>query len=73
MGLEEKPLVTGQVTPEEVEGVLSSISLSNTLQRPGAKKHALMTGTKNPATHRFYQSAGFTTSKQGYEIRFRQV
>ncbi len=33
-------------------------------------KVALLTGSKDPATHGFYESAGFSASKQGYQVRF---
>lgn len=33
-------------------------------------KVALMTGSKDLAVHRFYESAGFVPSKQGYQMRF---
>ena len=36
----------------------------------GCYKVALMTGSRNPATHKFYESAGFSGNKQGYQIRF---
>lgn len=39
-------------------------------QQAGCYKAALMTGSKDPATHRFYESSGFSPSKQGYQIRF---
>lgn len=39
-------------------------------QQAGCYKAALMTGSKEPATHRFYESAGFSASKQGYQVRF---
>ncbi|MBT2773644.1 GNAT family N-acetyltransferase [Halomonas sp. ISL-60] len=39
-------------------------------QQAGCYKAALMTGSKEPATHRLYESAGFSASKQGYQIRF---
>ncbi|OZT72985.1 GNAT family N-acetyltransferase [Vreelandella boliviensis] len=36
----------------------------------GCYKVALMTGSKDPATHGFYEAAGFYPTKQGYQIRF---
>ncbi|WP_425470069.1 GNAT family N-acetyltransferase [Saccharospirillum alexandrii] len=39
-------------------------------QSAGCYKVALMTGSNDPATHRFYSSAGFTANKQGYQVRF---
>lgn len=39
-------------------------------QRAGCYKVALMTGSKEPATHKFYVSAGFSANKQGYQVRF---
>lgn len=36
----------------------------------GCYKAALMTGSKDPSTHRFYESAGFSARKQGYQVRF---
>lgn len=39
-------------------------------QQAGCYKVALMTGSKDPATHRFYESAGFSGNKTGYQIRF---
>lgn len=39
-------------------------------RQAGCYKVALMTGSKEPATHRLYESAGFSASKQGYQIRF---
>ncbi len=39
-------------------------------QRADCYKVALLTGSKDPATHKFYISAGFSASKQGYQIRF---
>ena len=39
-------------------------------RRAGCYKVALMTGSKDPAIHRFYGSAGFSASKQGYQVRF---
>lgn len=39
-------------------------------RQAGCYKVALMTGSKNPSTHRFYESAGFSASKQGYQMRF---
>ncbi len=39
-------------------------------QHAGCYKVALMTGSKDPATHTFYKSAGFAASKQGYQVRF---
>lgn len=38
--------------------------------RAGCYKVALMTGSKDPATLRFYESAGFSPTKQGYQVRF---
>lgn len=35
----------------------------------GCYKAMLMTGSKSPATHRFYSGAGFAQSKTGYQIR----
>jgi GNAT superfamily N-acetyltransferase len=35
----------------------------------GCYKIMLLTGSTDPATHAFYQSAGFTTSKTGYQMR----
>ena len=35
----------------------------------GCYKVMLMTGSTNPATHRFYVGAGFQQSKTGYQIR----
>lgn len=42
----------------------------NFAQRAGCYKVALMTGSKDPLVHKFYVSAGFSDSKQGYQIRF---
>lgn len=39
-------------------------------QQADCYKAALMTGSKDPAIHRFYESAGFSASKQGYQVRF---
>lgn len=39
-------------------------------RQAGCYKVALMTGSKDPATHRFYESAGFSAGKQGYQVRF---
>jgi len=39
-------------------------------QKAGCYKVALMTGSKDPATLRFYEAAGFSASKQGFQIRF---
>jgi len=39
-------------------------------QQAGCYKVALMTGSKDPATLEFYESAGFSPSKQGYQKRF---
>jgi len=36
----------------------------------GCYKAALMTGSKAPATHRFYERSGFSASKQGFQVRF---
>lgn len=35
----------------------------------GCYKVMLMTGSTNPATHRFYVNAGFQQNKTGYQIR----
>ncbi|KGK42241.1 hypothetical protein LH51_08290 [Nitrincola sp. A-D6] len=39
-------------------------------QRAGCYKVGLMTGSKDPATYRFYESSGFSPSKQGFQVRF---
>lgn len=39
-------------------------------QEVGCYKAALMTGSKDPATHSFYEGAGFMGSKLGYQVRF---
>ncbi len=39
-------------------------------QEFGCYKVALMTGSKKPETHKFYESAGFVGSKTGYQARF---
>jgi len=39
-------------------------------RKGGCYKAALMTGSKDPAIRRFYESAGFSASKQGYQVRF---
>jgi GNAT superfamily N-acetyltransferase len=39
-------------------------------RQAGCYKVALMTGSRDPAVHRFYESAGFSASKQGYQVRF---
>lgn len=39
-------------------------------QQAGCYKSALMTGSKDPATHRLYETSGFSPSKQGYQVRF---
>lgn len=39
-------------------------------QQAGCYKVVLMTGSNDPAIHRFYKSAGFSASKQGYQVRF---
>lgn len=39
-------------------------------RRSDCYKVALMTGSKDPATHRFYESSGFSPSKQGFQVRF---
>lgn len=39
-------------------------------QRAGCYKVALMTGSKDPVVHHFYLSAGFSASKQGFQVRF---
>ncbi|MDQ7735760.1 GNAT family N-acetyltransferase [Halomonas sp. SpR1] len=39
-------------------------------QEAGCYKVALMTGSKDPAIHHFYESIGFSASKQGYQHRF---
>lgn len=39
-------------------------------RQAGCYKAALMTGSKDPATYRFYESVGFSASKQGYQVRF---
>lgn len=42
----------------------------NFAQRADCYKVALLTGSRDPATHKFYVSAGFSDNKQGYQIRF---
>ena len=37
--------------------------------RSGCYKVMLLTGSKDPATHRFYESCGFLQDKTGYQIR----
>ncbi|WP_368056413.1 GNAT family N-acetyltransferase [Saccharospirillum sp.] len=39
-------------------------------QRADCYKVSLMTGSKDPATHKFYESSGFTPSKYGFQVRF---
>ena len=39
----------------------------------GCYKVMLLTGTKSPATLRFYQSAGFEQSKVGFQVRYAAV
>ena len=39
-------------------------------QHAGCYKVALMTGSRYPAVHQFYASAGFSANKQGYQLRF---
>lgn len=42
----------------------------NLAEKAGCYKIALMTGSKKKATHKFYESAGFTGNKIGYQSRF---
>ncbi len=37
--------------------------------KAGCYKVMLLTGSKDPATHRFYESCGFLQDKTGYQIR----
>ena len=46
---------------------------TNFALQAGCYKVALMTGSKDPATHSFYKSAGFSPGKQGYQIRFNEA
>jgi len=39
-------------------------------EQAGCYKAALMSGSKDPAVCKFYESAGFSPSKQGYQVRF---
>ena len=39
-------------------------------KQQGCYKIALMTGSKKPETHSFYESAGFSPSKTGFQVRF---
>ena len=43
---------------------------SKVAEGKGCYKVALMTGSKEPSTLKFYESAGFSGSKQGFQRRF---
>ncbi len=41
-------------------------------RRANCYKLALMSGSKDPSTHQFYRSAGFSESKRGYVMRINE-
>lgn len=38
-------------------------------KKAGCYKVALLTGSQDPGIHKFYQAAGFSGTKQGYQLR----
>jgi N-acetylglutamate synthase-like GNAT family acetyltransferase len=42
----------------------------NYCQQYGCYKVALLTDSKDPATHHFYKAAGFSGTKTGFQVRF---
>jgi GNAT superfamily N-acetyltransferase len=51
-------------------GKLLLAHASQLAENKGCYKVALMTGSKEPSTLKFYESAGFTGNKQGFQRRF---